>query len=92
MGMEYCVSLKSEVAGEINRFLSVYFRRERCCRYGSLQVTYLFDNPVAAHNMVNVFVDNESDFDAQLWVVTNTESKRVSQGNLYEVLTAILSR
>lgn len=90
--MEIAVTLKTRKNGEIKRFIDVYYERDLKMRPEVKQVTFIFYNPIEAHDMVSVFVDNCIDFDIDLWVSLDDLNVRATQNNLYLVLCAILAK
>lgn len=90
--METAVTIKSKYTGELQRFLDSYFGEAQDITPEAMQITYIFYNPIEAHDMVNVFVDNIDSFCAEIWVDFEGVNHQVTPQNLYMVLCTILER
>ncbi len=61
------VNIYSEKKGEINNFLSKYYK-QNVNEQDTLKWEKFYSNPIEIADIIGTFIDNKEKFDANLWI------------------------
>ena len=66
--MKILVNLYSSKAGEIKRFLSLFYSNNNISLPNDLKWEKSYENPIEISDIIGTFIDNEDKFDINMWI------------------------
>lgn len=90
--MASSINLYSNKKGELNKFLSKFYNTNMEI-YDDLNWSKKYDNPIEMADLIGVFIDNNENFEINLWVCfDNNIYIKVSNKNANELIKYIYER
>ncbi len=86
------VNLYSDLKGEINRFLSLFYDTDLNI-YNSLKWEKKYKNPVELAEIIGTFVDNNDNFEIHMWInLDNGVYINITEKNANDVIKYLYER
>lgn len=86
------VNLYSDIKGEINRFLSLFYETNLEI-YNFLKWEKQYKNPVEIAEIVGTFIDNHEDFEIHMWIsLDNGVYINITERNANDVIKYLYER
>ena len=90
--MEYTVKIYSEVEGEIEKFLKLFYK-DNFEISNKLFWKKSFDNPINSIDIISAFIDNKDKFNANLWTSLDKDVFIcVTENNINDLIKYIYER
>ncbi|WHH59106.1 hypothetical protein [Petroclostridium sp. X23] len=84
------ISIMSKKRGEIKKFLDKYFDKETDVDDSVIEWIYVYRNVIKAMNIIDVVMDNISDYNISLWVQLGDEDiVEVNSKNKHKIIDEI---
>ena len=87
------VNLYSTKQGEIYKFLTQFYDKEKIIRKNTLKWAKQFDNPIEIADIIGVFIDNKEKFQINMWISLDKGAfVNVTEDNINSIIKYLYER